>query len=177
MKGKLQKFGTLMTYVGEISVLDCKSFIIFAGIIIGMLFIGLVKPWAEKPDNADITSRVSVETNKQEYQRDEEIVVTVTNKLDKKITTFDQQAFCTIIKLEQQDGTEWRKMKICFSGAPRSLVSLSPHTETIVKLLALSPGIYRASIIFSLGVTFNFGKSFVASSLPFSVQRSRVLEK
>jgi hypothetical protein len=115
-------------------------------------------------------SKVLVETNKQEYSQDEEIVVTITNDLDTNITTFDQQAFCTMIRLEQQSGTEWREVRNCFSGVPSKLVTLKPYTKTSVKLPALSPSIYRTLIIFSLGETFNFGKSFTASSLPFSVR-------
>ena len=151
--------------------------VIFLGIITGALLFSIGKPQAEKQNNGDIISWVSVETNQKEYHRDEEIVVTITNNLDTNITTFDQQAFCTIIKLEQQDETDWRKVRNCFSGAPRSLVSLSPHTETIVKLPALSPGIYRTSITFSLGVAFNFGQSFVAPSLRFIVQRDRMIKE
>jgi hypothetical protein len=119
------------------------------------------------------TSSVSVEINKQEYRHGEEIVVTITNNLDSRITTFDQQAFCSIVRLERQSGTEWQEVRNCFSGPPSRFITLEPHTETVVKLgqlLSLSPGIYRASIIFSLGETFNFGQSFVVSSSPFRVQ-------
>ena len=124
----------------------------------------------ETPNDNEIISEVSVETDKQDYQQDEEIVVTVTNNLDRPITTFDQQAFCSIVKLELHDGTEWKEVTNCFSGVPTIEVTLEPRTQTIVKLQALSPGMYRASLIFSLGETFNFGESFVVSSSPFSVR-------
>ena len=114
-------------------------------------------------------SRVLVEINKQEYIQGEEIVVTITNNLDTSITTFDQQAFCSIITLERQSEGEWKKVKNCFSGVPSSFVTLEPHTETILKLGDLSSGVYRASIIFSIGDIFDFGTSFVASSSPFTV--------
>jgi hypothetical protein len=113
---------------------------------------------------------VLVETDQQKYQRNQEIIVTITNDLDTSITTFDQQAFCTIIRLEQQIGTEWKEVKNCISGVPSRPVTLEPHKKVIVKLPSLTPGIYLASIIFSLGETFNFGKSFIASSTPFHVQ-------
>lgn len=126
---------------------------------------------AEKRAEPHNISKVLVETNKQEYKQDEKLVVTIRNNLDTSITTFDQQAFCSIIRLEQERGTEWKEVRNCFSAVPRQLVILKPHTETIVKLkvLDLSPGIYRATIIFSMGESFNFGKSFVASSSPFRV--------
>jgi hypothetical protein len=115
-------------------------------------------------------SKVLVATNKQEYSQGEEIVVTITNDLDTNIITFDQQAFCTIVRLEQRIGTEWREVRNCFSGIPSRSVTLKPYTKTSVKLPALSPSIYRTLIIFSLGETFNFGKSFTAFSSPFSVR-------
>jgi len=132
-------------------------------------------PAEETPTTNDIISRVLVETNQQEYRQNEAIVVTITNNLDTSITTFDQQAFCSIVRLERQDGTEWREVRNCFSGVPRTEVTLKPGAETVVQLSAhllpaLSPGIYRALMIFSLGETFNFGKSFLASSPLFSVQ-------
>lgn len=143
----------------------------FIGIITVALFFGCEKRLGElSPNNNNMISQILVETNQQKYQQDEEIVVTITNNLDTTIATFDQQAFCTIIMLEQQEGTEWKEVINCFSGPPRSMVTLKPGAETIVKLPALSPGMYRASIIFSLGEVFNFGKSFIASSLVLSVQ-------
>ncbi|MCK5721120.1 MAG: hypothetical protein KAI84_01160 [Gammaproteobacteria bacterium] len=133
--------------------------------------------WTESCIQAEDTSkevttnsRVLVETDKQEYQKGEEIIVTITNNLDTSITTFDQHAFCSIIRLEQQSETEWKEVQNCFSGAPIQLITLKSGTQTVVKLPGLSPGIYRVSLVFSLGETFHFGDSFVASSPPFRVQ-------
>ena len=144
---------------------------------VGFIFVALV--WGcesvvplvvDALKNHPVISGVLVETDKQEYRADEKIVVTITNNLDSSVTTFDQQAFCTIIKLEQQKETEWKEVRNCFSGAPSVLVTLKPATKTIVELPGLSPGIYRALIIFSLGEAFNFGKSSIAISAPFSVR-------
>jgi len=110
-----------------------------------------------------------VQTDKEEYQQNEEIAVTITNDLDMSITTFNQQSFCTIVRLEIQAGTDWSEVAECSTGAPSVEVTLEPGTETVVTLPALSPGTYRASLLFSLGPTFNFGESFVASSAPFGV--------
>lgn len=125
----------------------------------------------------NVVARVHVETNKQAYQQDEKIIVTITNNLDTSITTFDQQAFCTIIGLEQQSALEWKRISNCLFGVPSRFVTLKPHTETNEKLSpsppsipGISTGTYRASILFSVGETFNFGRSFVSSSLPFRVQ-------
>jgi hypothetical protein len=111
-----------------------------------------------------------VDTNKQSYLQDEEIEVTTANNLGTNITTFDQQAFCNILRLEQQSRTEWAEVRNCFSGVPRQLITLKSHTKTVVKLPGLSAGLYRTSIIFSVGDTFDFGNSFIVSSAPFSVR-------
>lgn len=124
----------------------------------------------ETPTETSTASGVSVSTDKREYQQDEGIAVTISNNLDTSITTFDQQAFCTVIKLERQEGPGWSEVRDCFSGVPSVEVTLERHSQTSVALPALPTGTYRASLVYSIGETFNFGESFVASSEPFSVQ-------
>jgi hypothetical protein len=117
------------------------------------------------------TSRVFIETDQQKYERDQEVTVTISNDLDTSVTTFDQQAFCSIVRLEQQSGAEWKELKNCIiSGPPSRLVTLQPRTKTTVKLPSITPGTYRVSLIYSLGEAFHFGNSFAASSTPFYVQ-------
>ena len=134
-----------------------------------------LKDEQENQSEPPAASGVLVETNKQEYLQDEEIEAVVTNNLDTSITTFDQQAFCSIITLEQRIDAEWRKLgRNCFSGAPSRSITLKPHTVTNLKLQTrispLAPSVYRATILYSMGESFKFGKAFVASSAPFSVQ-------
>lgn len=118
---------------------------------------------------ANISSMVLVITDKQEYQRDEDIVVTITNNLDTRITTFDQQAFCTFVRLDERVGEKWKEVRNCLSGAPPRFLTLDTQAETNVKLPGLSQGVYRASVVFSQGDTFNFGDSYISSSTPFKV--------
>jgi hypothetical protein len=118
---------------------------------------------------ANISPMVLVMTDKQEYQQDEEIVVTITNNLDTRITTFDQQAFCTIVRLDERVGEEWKEVRNCLSGAPPRFLTIDAQAETYVKLPGLSQGVYRASVVFSQGDTFNFGDSYISSSTPFKV--------
>lgn len=113
--------------------------------------------------------QVLIETDKQAYRTNEEMVVTVINGLDSSITTFDQQAFCSIIKLEQQTESEWEEVRNCLAGVPSSFVTLEPHSETVVRLPGLSAGAYRVSIAFSPGEVFSFSNSLVVPSLPFDV--------
>lgn len=123
--------------------------------------------WAAE---VSVVSRVLVETDRQEYQEREEVEVTVTNNLDTHITTYDQRAFCSIIGLEQRTSGQWKEVRNCFSGAPVRNVTLKPHSKSIVKLPGLATGIYRVSVCFSLGATFNFGRSYVAYSKVFLVR-------
>ena len=118
----------------------------------------------------DMVSMVVVETNKQAYQQGEEVTVTVTNNLDTSITTFDQQAFCSIFRLEQRTTEEWKEVRNCISGAPRRSVTLGPHSKTTVNLPSPSPGLYRVSVIFSPGEVFDFGRLHVSYSLEFTVR-------
>ncbi len=120
---------------------------------------------------------VLVEVDKHEYKYDEEIVVTIRNNLDTNIATYDQRAYCSIVKLEQRSGTEWKEVRNCFSLAPPSIVSLAPYSETTVKLpiyqqsgVDISPGIYRVTMEFSPGETFNFENLIVVSSPSFELQ-------
>lgn len=117
-----------------------------------------------------IDSMVTVETNRQEYLQDDEIVVTITNNLDISITTIDQQAFCSIIRLKQRIGKEWKELINCFSGIPPSYVTLGAHSETIVKLPGLSPGIYQVYIKYSLGLTYDLSKTYTSFSSQFIVK-------
>jgi hypothetical protein len=147
-----------------------RRLIILSVIIASHLFFGAGRPWAQpKADIAEVTSRVWVETDKKQYQASEEIVITITNDLDESITTYDQKAFCSIVTLERQEGTNWKEVRNCFSGVPSRFVTLKPHTRTVIKFPALRPSSYRVSLVFSPGQTFRFGRSFRVFSAPFRV--------
>jgi hypothetical protein len=122
-------------------------------------------------DNYSLQDSVFVRTDKQEYNLNEAVVVTITNNLDTTITTIDQRAFCTIIKLETLTGEEWKEVRNCFSLQPAISVTLEGHSDTRVQLPGLSSsGEYRASINFSPGGIFNVGELSIAASSPFTVQ-------
>lgn len=117
---------------------------------------------------------VSVKTDKQTYGKGEEIIVTVMNNSDSQITTFDLQTSCTVVTLEKQNGTEWNPVVNCFVGRPSQYITYAPHSEEVVTISTLfsgpwEVGIYRASILFSKGTTFNFGESFTIYSQSFDV--------
>ena len=137
---------------------------------IAFTYLSLTGPLNALGNQPAIDSMVTVETNLQEYHQNEEIVVTITNNLDKSITTIDQQAFCTIVSIKQLIGKEWKELKNCFSGIPVSNVTLGSYSETIVKLPALSPGTYQAYIRYSLGLKYYPGKSYISLSSQFLVQ-------
>lgn len=137
---------------------------------ITFVFLSLTTLLTALGNQPTIDSLVTVETNLQEYHQNEEIVVTITNNLDTSITTIDQQAFCTIVRLKQLIGKEWKEVKNCFSGIPMSNVTLGAHSITIVKLPALSTGIYQAFIRYSLELKYYPGKSYISLSTQFIVQ-------
>lgn len=137
---------------------------------ITFVFLSLTAPLTALGNLPTIDSMVTVETNLQEYHQKEEIVVTITNNLDTSITTIDQQAFCTIVRLKQLIGKEWKEVKNCFSGIPMSNVTLGAHSETTVKLPALTPGTYHAYIKYSLGLKYYPGKSYISLPSKFLVQ-------
>ena len=122
------------------------------------------------PQGVSVVSKVLVNTDRQEYQEREELEVTVTNDLDTRITTYDQRAFCTIIGLEISRAGQWEEIRNCFVGAPPQTVTLEPHSKSILKLPGLAAGFYRAVVSFSLGATFDLGRSQVAYSTAFSVK-------
>jgi hypothetical protein len=125
-------------------------------------------------NTSDITSlqhEVFVKTNKQEFNRDEVIIVTVTNALDTTIATINQHAFCSIINIEKQEANEWNELINCTSNSPPVTVKIDSDAVTSVQLPGLSSaGTYRALLKFSPGETFHFGEVYSALSLPFTVQ-------
>lgn len=164
LKGAFEVKTTKLTRGG--SMLQNRLFVIIGGIV---LLILVSAANADTPQ-CHIVSMVLVETDKQAYQQGEEVTVTATNNLDTSITTFDQQAFCSIFRLEQTTTEEWKEVRNCFSGAPRRLLTLGPHSKTTVNLPSPSPGSYRLSLVFSLGEVFDFGRTHFSYSPQFTVR-------
>lgn len=125
-----------------------------------------------------VEKEVIITTDKTEYELGEnmEIVVTIINNLNSNITTLNMQAFCSIIRLEQQEETEWKEVENCFSLIATRPVTFEPHTDTIVKLPTnyssgpINPGIYRASIVFVIGETYWGEETLISYSNEFIIK-------
>ena len=121
-------------------------------------------------EDESVVSRVLVTSDRQEYEEGRELEVTVTNNLDSRISTYDQRAFCSMVGLEQSTAGKWEEIRNCFSGAPPQTVTLEPHSKSVLKLPGLATGTYRLVVSFSLGATFDFGRSHAVYSKVFAVK-------
>jgi hypothetical protein len=95
------------------------------------------------------SDRVSVTTDKSEYEVGETIVGKVANGNDQTIVTWDHQSNCTIVTVEKQEASGWVPVAPCPLLSPVLPVKIGPRMEVLVKLLAGSfnnrfePGTYR----------------------------------
>jgi hypothetical protein len=96
-------------------------------------------------DEPSFIGRVSVTTNKSEYNETETILAKVTNGLEQTIATWDHQSYCTILTLQKLEPTgSWMDVAPCRLETPTRLVRIGPLTEVSVKIPpGNSPGIYR----------------------------------
>jgi hypothetical protein len=102
------------------------------------------------PPSAD---RVSVTTDKNEYDVSETIVGEIVNGNDQTIVTLDHQSNCTILTLQKQEANGWVSIARCPLLSPSLPVKIGPRTEVLVKLASGSfnnrfePGTYRLQFI------------------------------
>jgi hypothetical protein len=96
-------------------------------------------------DEPSFIGRVSVTTNKSEYNETETILSKVTNGLEQTIATWDHQSYCTILTLQKLEPTgSWMDVAPCLLETPTRLVRIGPLTEVSVKIPpGNSSGIYR----------------------------------
>ena len=123
---------------------------------------------------------VNITTDKKEYDLEKlEIIVTITNNLDSSITTVNMQGFCSILRLEQQEGTAWDEIRNCTSKAPIRQITLRPNSVTIVRLPvslpyhSISPGVYRVSLVFARGNEYWGKKHLISYSNEFTIFMSK----
>lgn len=141
---------------------------------------GSASPTGGDTRNAGPASDVLIETDKSSYGIGEDIIVTIRNNLDVSIVTFDHQSFCSIVTFERRDNSGWERVAPCFSMKPTRPVSLGPNSDTVLTFRGLVgpdvypglqlPGTYRATFVFTVGESFDFGETVVVSSAPFSVE-------
>src|SRR5262249_23947118 len=95
------------------------------------------------------SDRVSVTTDKSEYDVSETIVGKVANGNDQTIVTWDHQSNCMILTLEKQEANNWSPVGPCPLLSPTLPMKIGPREEVSVKFLLGSfnnrfePGTYR----------------------------------
>lgn len=122
-------------------------------------------------------AEISVKTNKESYRAQEEIVVTIGNGSDSPITSQDQHTYCSIIILEQQHESGWQPVNNCTANAPGQEVTIEPDAVDTVRLSPnqlsdgmITPGTYRATLLYTTGPSFRPAQTSTASSAQFFVR-------
>jgi len=93
--------------------------------------------------------RVSVTTDKSEYELSETILSKIANGNDQTIVTADHQSNCTILTLEKKEENGWVAVAPCPLLSPVLLVKIGPRMDVLVKFPPGSfnnrfePGTYR----------------------------------
>lgn len=120
-----------------------------------------LRDWnADSPEPQGDKVTVSVASNR--YSEGDTVRVVVQNHLDQEVTTTDQRSYCSIVSLEQEQGTEWTRTVMCTLNSPAREVTIEPDETTIVKLAptpqqpseTLPPGRYRATFEYTPGEHF-----------------------
>ena len=124
---------------------------------------------------------VIITTDKTECDPEEEITVTIKNNLDSSITAVTMQAFCSILRLERQEETDWKEIMNCASRVPTRPVTLESNSETIVKLNSpsslpfapISSGIYRIALVYAIGDKYFDKEHLISYSNEFKIKIQR----
>ena len=105
--------------------------------------------------------QVSVKAAREQYAAGEPIQLQIHNGLSDPITTVDQQAFCGVLRLDQEIGPDvWEEVHNCTSGPPPREVVIGPGQEQAVTWeTGLGKGVYRARLVYSIGGAFIAGKA------------------
>ncbi len=133
----------------------------------------------KEPDIDLSEPEVMVERDKEAYQVNEKIRITIKNMLEEPVTSMDQQTYCTIILLEEQKETGWLPVKNCTLNAPAREVTINANSSEfkIVEIVpdqqsaeTLQVGTYRATLVYSKGEHFKPAENSTAYSETFDVQ-------
>jgi hypothetical protein len=106
-------------------------------------------------------SQVTLAPEREQYAPGEPIRLQIHNGLSDQITTVDQQAFCGVLRLDQEVGPDvWEEVHNCTSGPPPREVVIGPGQEQVVTWeTGLGKGVYRARLVYSIGGAFIAGKA------------------
>ena len=106
-------------------------------------------------------SLVTIATEREQFAPGEPIHLKIRNGLGDPITTVDQQAFCGVLRLDQEIAPDvWEEVHNCASGPPPRDVLIGPGQEQAVTWeTGLGKGAYRARLVYTVGEAFVAGEA------------------
>lgn len=124
-----------------------------------------------------LVAHVRIQSHQKSYKSSEKLVFTVTNSLDKPISTLNQRTYCSTIVLEKQTETDWQPVSNCTSNSPGIEVTLKADSGTTVELAPgphalgkMAAGNYRAKLVYTVGDHFMPADTQQVFSEIFAVQ-------
>ena len=114
---------------------------------------------AAPSDRSD--TQITVVAERTQYAPGEPISLRIHNGLTYSITTVDQQAFCGVLRLDQEVSPDvWEEVVNCISGPPPRDVVIEPGQDLSVTWeTGLGKGVYRARLVYTVGGAFVAGEA------------------
>ncbi len=104
---------------------------------------------------------MTVVAERTQYAPGEPISLQIHNGLTDSITTVDQQAFCGVLRLDQEISPDvWEEVLNCTSGPPPRDVVIEPaQDQSVTWETGLGKGVYRARLVYTVGGAFVAGEA------------------
>jgi hypothetical protein len=104
---------------------------------------------------------VTVTAERDQYAPGEPIHLQIHNGLMDAVTTVDQQAFCGVLRLDEEIGPDtWQEVHNCTSGPPPRDVVIGPREgQSVTWETGLGKGVYRARLVYTIGGAFVAGEA------------------
>lgn len=118
-------------------------------------------PESAAPTDQSDSQQVTVVADRAQYAPGEPISLRIHNGLSDSITTVDQQAFCGVLRLDQEISPDvWEEVVNCISGPPPRDVVIEPGQDQAVTWeTGLGKGVYRARLVYTVGRAFVAGEA------------------
>jgi hypothetical protein len=116
------------------------------------------------------SGQVTLRLDKQRYDANNTVIVTIANGLSQTIWAADHNTGCTVLVAERTHAGAWEAMDDCHLMTPTRLMGLSPG-DTIVRLdtSGWPTGTYRITLTYNSGDEGMGGAGGVVHSAEFTV--------
>jgi hypothetical protein len=106
-------------------------------------------------------SPVTIAAEQERFAPGVPIHLEIRNGLNDPITTVDQQAFCGVLRLDQEIAPDvWEEVHNCASGPPPRDVVIGPgQLQAVTWETGLGKGVYRARLVYTVGEAFVAGEA------------------